>query len=234
MDVTAPPAPIDTVRPLISWRARIVRLVLALGGGASAFWWAPPDFRLNTQLMMAWDGFILSMLLLTWYTMAQANTAYIRQAATLLHPDRTRFLMLFVTLLGSTASLVAVLLLLRGLEAMDYEERVEHILVSVVAVLTSWLLLHTLFALRYAHTYFSKSLLPPHGQLGGLDFSGEPPTTYWDFAYFSFVIGMTAQTSDTGVSTLRMRQLVLYHSLLSFGFNTAVLALSINILSGLL
>ncbi|AIZ65319.1 hypothetical protein PK28_16450 [Hymenobacter sp. DG25B] len=222
------------MRPLISWRARLVRLLLALGGGASAFWWAPSDFPLNTQLMLAWDGFIVSTLLLTWYTMARANTAYIRRASTLLHPDRTRFLMLFTTLLGTTASLAAVLLLLRGLEAMSYEERVEHILVSVVAVVTSWLLLHTLFALRYAHTYFSKSLLPPHGQLGGLVFSGEPPTTYWDFAYFSFVIGMTAQTSDTGVSTLRMRQLVLYHSLLSFSFNTAVLALSINILSGLL
>lgn len=70
--------------------------------------------------------------------------------------------------------------------------------------------------------------------LGGLTFPGDPPTTYWDFAYFSFVIGMTAQTSDTGVTSLRTRRMVLVPGLLSFGFNTAVVALTINVLAGLI
>jgi uncharacterized membrane protein len=101
---------------------------------------------------------------------------------------------------------------------------------SVLAGLTilfSWLLAHTVFALHYAHAYFT-DLAADRPQ--GLDFPSEhDDPDYWDFLYFSFVIGMTAQVSDVQVLTQPWRRLVLAHGILSFLFNTVVLALSINL-----
>ena len=105
----------------------------------------------------------------------------------------------------------------------------------MVAIGSTWCLMHTLFALHYAHTYFSLHH-GPRAEPGrtGLLFPGGEPTSYWDFAYFSFVIGMTAQTSDVVITSLRMRQLVLFHGLMAFVFNTTIVAITINILAGLL
>ncbi|WP_073105383.1 DUF1345 domain-containing protein [Hymenobacter daecheongensis] len=216
--------------------ARMLQLVLAAGVGSLCYQLAPLDFRLLTRLIMGWDGFVLSVLLLSWLTIFRSSTADMRRRALLMHPDRTWILLLTLTFIGTTISLLAVMLMLRGLHEMVQEERIEHILVSVAAVMTTWCLLHTLFALHYAHTYFHQQQqgLGAGHQSAGLVFSGDEPTSYWDFAYFAFVIGMTAQTSDVMLTSLRMRRLVLFHSMLAFGFNTAILALSINILSGVL
>jgi uncharacterized membrane protein len=97
-------------------------------------------------------------------------------------------------------------------------------------VLLSWLLAHSVFAVHYAHGYY-KDLLEKRQR--GLDFPGEnDDPDYWDFLYFSFVVGMTAQVSDVQVMTRGWRRLVLAHGILSFLFNTVILALSINLLAG--
>lgn len=84
---------------------------------------------------------------------------------------------------------------------MNHDERLKHVLVSVVAVTATWLLLHTLFALHYAHTYFSQEEgAGAVRERGGLQFGGAAPTSYWDFAYFPFVVGMTTQTADVTVT----------------------------------
>jgi Predicted membrane protein len=91
------------------------------------------------------------------------------------------------------------------------------------------------YSLRYAHTYYGDSDqagLQQHA--GGLIFPGDRPPNYFDFAYFSFVIGMTCQVSDVQITSRRMRRITLFHSILSFGFNTLILALLINTVSGLL
>jgi uncharacterized membrane protein len=96
-----------------------------------------------------------------------------------------------------------------------------------ITILLSWLLAHTVFALHYAHEYFRDLAenRPP-----GLNFPSEhDDPDYWDFLYFSFVVGMTAQVSDVQVLTQPWRRLVLAHGILSFLFNTVVLALSINL-----
>ena len=175
----------------------------------------------------------MAILGLTWVAIATADSDQIRRVATAEDPGRTWSFV--VVLCAAGASLFAVALLLGGLKKMQPTEQLEHVLVSVVAVLGSWLLLHTLFTLRYAHLYFSEDLTTsPPDKVGGLEFPGDPPTTYWDFAYYAFVIGMTAQTADTGVTSLRMRQLTLAHGILAFAFNTAVIALSVNVISSIL
>lgn len=235
MDIATPARPPVAALFRLSLPARLLRVALAGGMAAFCYWLAPPDFELITALLLAWDGFLVSILLLTWLTILQARPVDIRRVARVLHPNRTWGLLVLVTFVGVTVSLLAVTLLLRRLNSLALEERLEHIAVSLVAVVGTWLMLHTLFALHYAHTYFSPEPgLLPERQQRGLQFAGAGPTVYWDFVYFAFVIGMTAQTADVGITSLRMRQLVLFHGMLAFGFNTAIVALIINILGGIL
>jgi uncharacterized membrane protein len=209
------------------------RVGWALAAAALCAALAPADFHLGTRVVAAWDGFCLVFLLLTWATIATADTEHLRRVATSEDPGRTWTFV--AVLLAAGASLFAVALLLSGIKALPPREQAEQVAVSVVAVLGAWLLLHTLFTLRYAHVYFSEDpTTSPPDKRGGLQFPGDPPTRYWDFAYFAFTIGMTAQTSDTGVTSLRMRQLTLAHGLLSFAFNTAVVALGVNVVSSIL
>ena len=89
------------------------------------------------------------------------------------------------------------------------------------------------FGLRYAHTFYGDPDGPagPQQHAGGLDFPGGRLPDYMDFAYFSFVIGMTFQVSDVQITSREFRKLVLLHGMLSFGFNTVILALTINTVS---
>ena len=100
--------------------------------------------------------------------------------------------------------------------------------------MASWSLMHTVFALHYAHIYYRKDDDDVGAEDdGGLQFPGETEPGFMDFSYFSFVIGMTCQVSDVQVTSRRIRKLALIHGVLSFVFNTAILALSINIISSL-
>ena len=100
-------------------------------------------------------------------------------------------------------------------------------------MISSWALVHTVYGLRYAHAFYGDSDEPGvHQHAGGLIFPGDRPPDYFDFAYFSFVVGMTCQVSDVQITSRRMRRITLIHSVLSFGFNTLILALLINIRVG--
>ncbi len=105
---------------------------------------------------------------------------------------------------------------------------------AFATVIGSWSLIHTLFALHYAHIYYGDSDDPRVARhAGGLIFPDERTPDYLDFAYFSFVVGMTCQVSDVQISGRKLRRWALVHGLLSFAFNTAILALSINVVSSL-
>ena len=93
--------------------------------------------------------------------------------------------------------------------------------------------MHAVFGLRYAHNFYGDSETDAAEHAGGLEFPGNAPPDYRDFAYFSYVIGMTCQVSDVEVSSRAMRRLVLLHGVLAFGFNTVILALTINTVSSL-
>ena len=110
-----------------------------------------------------------------------------------------------------------------------------HLLLTLMTVIFSWTLVHTVYGFRYAHAFYGDSDEPDvHQHAGGLIFPGDRPPDYFDFAYFSFVVGMTCQVSDVQITSRRMRRITLFHSVLSFGFNTIILALLINIaVSGL-
>jgi uncharacterized membrane protein len=214
----------------LSARQRLLAAAAVAGAG-----WAllPGSLLPTTRLVAAWDVFCLGILALLWAGTHRADAAHIRRLANRQDPGRTWAFV--AVLVGSAASLGAVVLLLSNLPNLSRREVAFHVLLAAGAVVGAWLLVHTVFALRYAHVYFSEdTTTDPPDNLGGLDFPGAPPASYWDFAYFAFVVGSTAQTADVAVSSTRMRRLVMLHGLLAFAFNTSIVALTINLLAGLL
>jgi uncharacterized membrane protein len=107
-----------------------------------------------------------------------------------------------------------------------------HLGLSISTIVSSWLLVHTIFAQHYAHIYYREDRTLAECKADGLDFPGEIEPDYWDFLYFSFVIGMTSQVSDVDVTSRQIRRLSLIHGVLSFFFNTTIVAMMINIVAG--
>ena len=128
---------------------------------------------------------------------------------------------------------------IRAVDAMDEHALVltlpEHALLVGLTVASSWCLTHTIFTIRYAHLYYAQDDpdAPDDAPGEGLDFPDEKNPDFLDFAYFSFVIGMTFQVSDVQITARPIRRIALLHGLVSFLFNTVVLALSINLASSL-
>jgi uncharacterized membrane protein len=108
-----------------------------------------------------------------------------------------------------------------------------HLPIAVAGMLFSWVLIHTGFTLRYAHIFYGDHKTKPNTHAGGLNFPGDTMPDYLDFAYFSFVLGMTFQVSDIQITSKRFRRLALLHGLISFSFDTTMIALTINILAGI-
>jgi uncharacterized membrane protein len=189
--------------------------------------------ELSSLLIAAWDVFALASLGLSWAVIVAAEPRQVRSTARLQDSSRKIIFTLVVT--AACASLVAVGFLVGRGRGLPRDLLAGRLALSVLAVVSAWLLVHTTFALRYAHLYFGEGAEGGHAShAGGLAFPGEGHPDYADFAYFSFVIGMTSQVSDVAVTSKQLRRLVLIHGILSFGFNTLILALTVNVVSGLL
>jgi len=172
------------------------------------------------------------VLALAWVRIVTARPLESLRTAKLQDSSR-RVIFLFV-LLASCASLFAVGYLLGTAHGRHGEKLLETVALAFATVISSWSLMHTLFALHYAHIYYGEGGdLRGAGHAGGLIFPDERMPDYLDFAYFSFVVGMTCQVSDVQISGRRLRRWTLAHGLLAFAFNTAILALSINVVSSL-
>jgi uncharacterized membrane protein len=187
--------------------------------GVVAFFLLPGSLRLVTRLLIAWDIFVAVYLLLVYIMMFRCGLAHIRRNAVL--QDDGRFLILLVTALGAFASIAAIVFELGGTHRSAAD-----LALATVTIALSWAAVHTGFALHYAHDYYRGA------KPGGLQFpSGDQHdhADYWDFVYFSFVIGMTAQVSDVGITDKTIRRTATVHGIISFVFNTALVALMVNI-----
>ena len=131
-----------------------------------------------------------------------------------------------VTLLAAVASLGAVAILIAQSQSSTGSLQRAEIGLGIGSVVVSWLLVHTLFTLRYARLYYS-------GDEGGVEFENHVRPPYSDFAYLSFTIGMTFQVSDTDLQSPEFRRLALRHALLSYLFGAVILAATINLVAGL-
>jgi uncharacterized membrane protein len=195
------------------------RTFISIAIGVAAFFLLPNSLRLVTRLLISWDIFVALYLVLVYTLVFGSGLAHIRRNAVL--QDDGRFLILLVTALGAFASIAAIIFELDGAHRGSPE-----LALATVTIALSWAAVHTTFALHYAHEFYRGA------KPGGLDFpkghEDEDPD-YWDFVYFSFVIGMTAQVSDVGVTDKTIRRTATAHGIISFVFNTALLALMVNI-----
>lgn len=187
-------------------------------------------FSLPINLMITWIGYASSILIIGWISMLTLHPVEVRHKAKLEDSSIT-FIFLFIVA-SAFISLFAVVILLQSTKGQSEKQVTEHVILTIASVVISWWLTHTVFTLRYAHLFYSEK--DEKGELGyGLEFPKEPEPDYMDFVYFSFIIGMTFQVSDVEISSRKIRRLAWAHSILSFVFNTVIVALSINIISGL-
>lgn len=212
-----------------------IRFGIALGVGLLAGLLLPHNLLLETRLVIAFDVGSICLLALVAVVMTYATAHSIHANAWRQDLSRTVIfgLVLFCALGGMGANL-ATLANVKG-DNVSHAAKLGHAAVSVVAVLCSWFLTHVTFALHYARRYYQDVVRRAHVQAaGGLKFPNEGQPDYWDFAYYSFVIGMCFQVSDVSAVSRQMRRLTLAHSILSFFFNTAVLALAVNVATSVL
>ena len=195
------------------------RTFLSMAIGIVAFFLLPDSLRLVTRLLVGWDVFVALYLALVYIMMLRCGVAHIRRDAVL--QDDGRFLILLVTALGAFASIAAIVFELGASNRSG-----PGLALATITIALSWAAVHTGFALHYAHEFYRGS------KPGGLQFpSGDThvEADYWDFVYFSFVIGMTAQVSDVGITDRIIRRTATVHGIISFVFNTALVALMVNI-----
>ena len=227
MSPDKPPSP-----PAASQRARrrpprIVRIVrarprlfLATALGVALGLVLPAEWRIATRLLIAWDAGVVVYLALAFAIFADADVARIRRRAALLDEDQTVFLVL--TAGAALASLGAIV---AQLGTKENGHQPAHLALAVVTIALSWAFTHTIFALHYAHQFYGAG----HAEDGGLAFPGKGQPDYWDFFYFSLVIGMTSQVSDVAVTSRTIRRTVTAHGVVAFFFNATLLALTVNI-----
>lgn len=192
-------------------------LVWLLLGGWFRFIW-------QTRLLLSYLGYALTLLGFVWFIIGWTDARQMAQ-----REDNSRVAIFFFTIVAALVSLFAVVVLLGSLKTLSQVETIRHVILSGLTVVSAWTLIHSIFTLHYAHLYYYDS--NDTRQVGGLAFPDKEPPDYLDFAYFSFVIGMTCQVSDIAITSKRLRRLSLLHGVLSFLFNTLIIALSINTIS---
>ncbi len=204
------------------------RLLSAIGAGLALVLLWPTPLPTITRLLLGWTSGVWLYLLLVFLLMHRADAHHLKQRA-LAQADGV-VAVLLLAVVGALASLAAIALELsqfrHGVSVVDGWP---YLLLAIATVSGSWLLLPAEFALAYASLYHRGAA--PHG----LEFPGnDKMPDFSDFLYFSVTLAATSQTSDVAVSARPMRRLVLVQAVLSFVFNTGVLALTINILASLI
>jgi uncharacterized membrane protein len=181
------------------------------------------------RFVLSWDaGVLVAMILLSGLRGTQPN-ALKRIAA---QQDAGKWTVLFLTLVAASASLVAIAGEVPLIKSAAEFEKIVRIGLIIATIILSWSFIHVIFALHYAHDYYSSD--DGGATIEGLAFPGKAAPTYMDFVYFSFTIGMTFQVSDVQITDPAMRTLALTHGIISFFYSTGILALTINLVAGVI
>ena len=220
----------------VDWISRLDarhRIVIGLVTAVPIFVFLRAHVRLSTDTIASWDTFSFFVLVSSWITILNTPQQKLRARAQAQDFGRTA-IFIFV-IVAACAALFAVGFLVSVNKGAMRGHFTTQLILGLATVVFSWCVMHTAFGLRYAHTFYGDSDDPAEDRhAGGLDFPGERVPDYFDFAYYAFVVGMTCQVSDVQITSRKMRRLTLLHSVLSFGFNTIILALLINTVSSLL
>jgi uncharacterized membrane protein len=213
----------------ISGRMRLspaaMRVTYAMLGGAVTGVVTSLFIPVQASVLLGWDIAVLIYLAWTWsaiWRLAPDITARLAK-----REDPSTAVAELVVVAAGTAMLVAVgFALVRAGQATGFM-KAYLVTLGLLSVVLSWIVVHGVYALRYARTYYSEPT-------GGIEFNEEEPPNYIDFIYFSFTVGMTFQVADTNITTKAVRRMTLHHALLSYVFGTVLLGLVINVVAALL
>jgi uncharacterized membrane protein len=198
------------------------RLFLALCVGVvAALALAPAETHWTMRGLIAWDTGAIAFLVVAWKTLSRTSPAETKARAGAEDPGRR--VVWLVTTLSSFASLFGAIAVFRAVRNLPGFTGQIWTAAALLAVVCSWLLTHTLYTFRYAHLYYR------HAEPFGLEFAGPRKPADIDFAYFAFTIGMCFQVSDVVISCSFIRRAALGHALLSFVYNTTIVALGMNL-----
>jgi uncharacterized membrane protein len=202
------------------------RFFTAAAIGALLWWLLPQEWRSSTRLLAAWDCATGLYLMLAIVMMARADIDRIRYRAAL--QDEGQLLILGLAAITALISLGGTMAEMTAAKTLE-GHRWYHVALAGLTVLLSWTFAHTIFAIHYAHEYFAGT---EDDLAKGLEFPGHEPPDYWDFVYYSFVIGTATATADVNVTSKPMRRITTLHCVFAFFFNTTILALTVNVGAG--
>jgi uncharacterized membrane protein len=204
------------------------RLLVSVLAGVVLLALMPGSLRLVTRLLMAWDLTAALYLCFAFATIARSTVETCQRRAALY--DQSDWVIVMIVVGSAAASFGAIfdeLAVIKSAHATPWMS----VFVTAATVVLSWSFTHMVFTFHYANIYYRPSEL---GTSGGLQFPGQRPPDYRDFLYYAFVIGCAAQTGDVATLSHAMRRVSLIHGIVAFVFNTAILALSINVGASLL
>ncbi|MFT4094625.1 MAG: DUF1345 domain-containing protein [Niabella sp.] len=202
------------------------RSLISLAAGFLTYLCLPANMALLVKLLIGWSIFAAVYLACCWWVIGTLGIRTIKSIAD--REDGSKAFVFTMILLASLASFCAVFFIIISEKKLHLSEMLV-LSITISGMLLSWLLVHTIFIFHYAHLYYKGDRAKKP-----LGFPGDENPDYLDFAYFSFVMGCTFQVSDVQITGRIVRRVALFHGLLSFALNTFVIALSINIISGLI
>ena len=183
-----------------------------------------PSGQVPAAVLGGWDVAAVVFVVWTWWAVWGLDQP--ASAARAENEDPTQGVADLVLLSCAVVSLGAVIVVLVTGQDGKGRTMIADLALAAVSVVASWAVVHTVYALKYARLYYV-------GEDGGVDFHGDHPPTYQDFAYLAFTVGMTFQVSDPEINSREIRATVLRHSLLAYLFGAVILAATINLLAGL-
>ena len=193
---------------------------IAVGIGA---WLVSGELNLAPRQSVAGDAFFVSYLMMIFGLVRRFTPSDMRRRAE--SRDEGIALIVLMTMAAIVLSLDAIFSLLNS----SVEKDVLRLVLAGISVPLGWTTLHTIMAFHYAHLFYARHAVNRQNDAGGLSFPDSPEPGIWDFLYYSFVVGMTAQVSDVQVENTEMRRITLMHGVVSFFFNAVIIALAVNV-----
>ncbi len=216
-----------TFRGVVAGHAR---LFVCISIGIASLLLLPHAWPDRERGVAAWDiGTLAYLALMSWLC---ATSPPARMPANAEAQEDGEWVLFFLVLAGATISFAAILGEFGAMKGATDAQKHHSVLFVAATLILSWLLTQAVFALRYAHEYYARTDGTKLDE--GLEFPGCDSPDYWDFLYFSIVLGMTFQVSDVQITSRKLRRLATLHGLLGFLFNTVIIALTVNLASGIL
>lgn len=208
-----------------------IRLFLAIILGLFVWllllrWWSV--HHNTTKFIISWISWAILYLCLAFAIIFRSTHEDMKSRAQL--EDEWQFVILFLVIIAAIVSLVSIVAELSVVKDLHWITKYEHLVLAILTILISWFFTHTMFALHYAHDYYARVV---QWKSWWLEFPWTNEPVYTDFLYFAYVIWTSGQTADVSFTSKRLRRIWTIHCVLAFLFNTTVLALMINIASGL-